>query len=223
VTSLFIRNGLPQKLRFDNDTRFVGNWLSDRFPSPLMQFLLCLGVEPDLVEPGKPQHKPFAERSVRTLKHECLRVDRPENWVEAGDFLDLYRYFYNHERANQSLACGNRPPYEAFPQLPVLPHLPQTVDPDRWLDYYHNQVFRRRADQSGRVTVGHHDYRVGKRYARQRVGVLLDAKQRVFQLLVGGTIVAQHEIRDLIGHPMAFEDYLKRMLEQTRRSRDSKR
>ncbi|RMG70590.1 MAG: transposase [Chloroflexi bacterium] len=81
VTSLFIRNGLPQKLRFDNDTCFVGNWLSDRFPSPLMQFLLCLGVESDLVEPGKPQHKPFAERSVRTLKHECLWGDRSSDGI----------------------------------------------------------------------------------------------------------------------------------------------
>jgi hypothetical protein len=35
-----------------------------------MRFLLCLGVEPDRVDPGKPYHKPFAERSVRTLKHE---------------------------------------------------------------------------------------------------------------------------------------------------------
>lgn len=169
VTSLFIRNGLPQKLRFDNDPRFVGNWLADRFPSPLMQFLLCLGVEPDLVEPGKPQHKPFAERSVRTLKYESLYLDRPGNWIEAGEFLDLYRHFYNHERANQSLACGNRPPYEAFPQLPELSHIPQTIDPDRWLQHYHNQIFRRRADQSGRVTVGHEVYLVGNRYARQRV------------------------------------------------------
>ncbi|MBA3868485.1 MAG: hypothetical protein H0X30_04975 [Anaerolineae bacterium] len=53
--------GLPSKLRFDNDTRFVGNWLTDGYPSPLMRFLLCLGVEPDLVEPGKPYHKPFVE------------------------------------------------------------------------------------------------------------------------------------------------------------------
>jgi hypothetical protein len=35
-----------------------------------MRFLLCLGAEPDLVPPGKPQEKPFAERLVRTLKNE---------------------------------------------------------------------------------------------------------------------------------------------------------
>jgi hypothetical protein len=126
-TALLVVVGLPQKLRFDNDTRFVGNWLTDGYPSPLMRFLLCLSMEPDLVEPGKPYHKPFAERSVRTLKHECLWIDPPEDWLAAAGILDVYRDFYNHDRANQSLACGNRPPYEAFPNLPVLPHLPDQV------------------------------------------------------------------------------------------------
>jgi len=56
-------------LRFDNDPRFVGNWRTDGYPSVLMRFLLSVSVEPDLVEPGKPQHKPFAERSVLTLKN----------------------------------------------------------------------------------------------------------------------------------------------------------
>ena len=72
VAQLLLICRLPNKLRFDNDPRFVGNWRTDGFPSPLMRFLLCLGVEPDLVEPGKPYHKPFVERSIRTLKYECL-------------------------------------------------------------------------------------------------------------------------------------------------------
>lgn len=67
---LLITTGLLHNLRCDNDTRFVGNGLRDGYPSPLMRFLLCVGVETDLVEHGKPYHKPFAERSVRTLKYE---------------------------------------------------------------------------------------------------------------------------------------------------------
>jgi transposase len=68
----FLLNGLPHKIRCDNDSRFVGSWLRDEYPSPMMRFLLCLGVEPDLAEPGKPYLKPFVERNIRTLKHECL-------------------------------------------------------------------------------------------------------------------------------------------------------
>lgn len=216
VAALVLSAGLPEKLRFDNDTRFVGNWRTDGYPSPLMRFLLCLGMEPDLVEPGKAYHKPFAERSVRTLKYECLTLKRPQDWREAADILDEYRDFYNHERANQSLACGNRPPYEAFPSLPPLPQVPGSIDPDAWLTHYHHRIFKRRVGQNGSISVGNHDYYVGHAHAGERVGVLLDAEPRVFRVLQRGIMLRELEIQDLIGTSMTFQDYLQRMLEETR-------
>lgn len=146
-----------------------------------MRFLLCLGVEPDRVEPGKPYHKPFAEHSVRTLNHECLWIDPPHDHLDAAGILEVYRHFYNHDRANQSLACGNRPPFEAFPELPHLPH----------------------------IYVGH-------QYSKERVGIMLDAEKRVFYVLHKGLVIRELEIADLIGKPMPFQDYLKRMLEEAR-------
>lgn len=215
VATLLIIMGLPQKLRFDNDTRFVGTALSDGYPSPLMRFLLCLGIEPDRVEPGKPYHKPFAERSVRTLKHECLWLDPPHDHLEVAGILDVYRHFYNHDRANQSLACDNRPPFEAFPELPPLPHVPEVIDPDAWLAHYHRHIFRRRVS-SGSISVGNHAYYVGHQYSKERVGVMLDAEKRVFHVLHKGLVIRELEIADLIGKPMSFQDYLKRMLEEAR-------
>ena len=216
IAGLLSSMGLPPKLRFDNDTRFVGNWLADGYPSPLMRFLICLGVEPDLVEPGKPYHKPFVERSVRTLKHECLWGEHPEDWLEARGILDVYRQFYNQERANQSLACGNRPPYEAFPDLPVLPPLPEQVDPDAWLPYYDRHIFKRRVGQNGTISVGNHDYYVAYMYAGQPVGVLLDAERHAFNILHKSTVVRQVEIQGLIGRVLPFEDYLGHMLTEAR-------
>ena len=216
VATLFIAAGLPEKLRFDNDPRFVGSWLSDRYPSPLMRFLLCLGVEPDLVEPGKPQHKPFAERSVRTLKYECLCLDPPKDWLDAAGILDVYRHFYNQERANQSLACGNRPPYEAFPCLPRLQPVPDTVDPDTWLAHYDRHIFRRRVGRSGLISVGKQDYYVGYGHAGARVGVLLDAPKRVFRILHQGEVIGVKEIQGLVGRPMPFQDYLNHMFTEAR-------
>lgn len=220
VIRLFILNGLPQKLRFDNDTRFVGNWRTDGYPSILMRFLLCLGVEPDLVEPGKPQHKPFAERSVRTLKYELLWLDPPENALMAEQMLDIYRMFYNTDRANQSLACGNRPPYEAFPELPALPHLPETVDPDAWIQPYHRRIFRRKVDRNGQISVGNHRYYIGYQRAKERVGVLLNAEQRIFQILHKGQVIGEHEIQDLVGRQMSFNEYAAYMLDLARRAQD---
>lgn len=212
VARLFVTVGIPLKLRFDNDPRFVGNWLTDGYPSPLMQFLLCLGVEPDLVKPGKPQHKPFVERSVRTLKYECLGLDPPPDWREAAGRLEAYRQFYNQDRANQSLACGNRPPYEAFPSLPSLPSVPDIVDPDAWLSSYHRRIFKRRIGHNGSVKVGNHAYYVGYAHAGALVGVLLDAHERVFRILHRATVLCEKEIQGLVGSSMLFQDYLKHML-----------
>ena len=51
IYQLFILNGLPQKLRFDRDSRFVGSWGMDDYPSSLIRFLLCLGVQPHRADP----------------------------------------------------------------------------------------------------------------------------------------------------------------------------
>lgn len=216
VVQFLLLCGCPQKLRFDNDTRFVGSWRADKFPSPLMKLLCVLGIQPDITQPGKPQHKPVVERSVRTLKHECLWIDPPQDWIEAEDFLAIYRQFYNHERANQSLACGNRPPYEAFPQLPTLPRLPETVDPDSWLDTYHQHLFQRQVGKNGRIAVGNHGYYVDYKLARAKVAVLLDAKRRVFQVMHGGRVVCEKEIQGLVGKPIALQDYIKLMAAEAR-------
>jgi hypothetical protein len=210
LVRLFILAGRPQKLRFDNDTRFVGNWLADGYPSPLMRFLWCVGVEPDPVEPGKPYHKPFVERAIRTLKYECLWLERPSQWREAAERLESYRHFYNHQRAHQSSACGNRPPYEAFPTLPSLPALPERVDPDAWLSHYHRRLFRRRVGQNGTIAVGTYNY------AGQPVGVVLDAEQRVFHVLHKGSVLRQFEIQGLVGHELPFAAYLRHLLNEAR-------
>lgn len=120
VAELMLLNGLPKKLRFDRDSRFLSSWGMDGYPSPLLRFLLCLSVQPDPTPPRRPDLKPFVERCIRSLKHECLWEQRPANPEKADAVLRDYRYFYNHQRANQSSACQNRPPYEAFPRLPTV-------------------------------------------------------------------------------------------------------
>jgi hypothetical protein len=221
VAQLLLLVGLPEKLRFDNDTRFVGNWLTDGFPSPLMRFLLCLGVEPDLVEPGKPYHKPFVERSIRTLKYECLWLDPPADPKATADLLDRYRYFYNHQRANQSSACGNQPPYEAFPNLPSLVPVPESVNPDAWLRHYQGRVFKRRVARNGMISVGNSDYYINYALQGEKVGVLLDAPARQFVVLHKNAVVRRLDIHGLVGHDMLFGDYLGLMQAEARTLTDS--
>src|SRR5260370_20601629 len=42
------RYGLPPKITFDRDPRFVGGATGRDFPSPLVRLLLCLGIHPNI-------------------------------------------------------------------------------------------------------------------------------------------------------------------------------
>ena len=216
VVELLLVVGLPKLLRFDNDPRFVGSWQTDGYPSPLMKLLWVLGVQPDITAPGKPQHKPYVERSIRTLKYECLWLERPRDYFEAGEILDAYRPFYNHERMNQADICEDRPPAVAFPTLPNLPHIPDTVNPDAWLSRYDKRVFKRKVGQNGSAQVGKHSYYLDYWLAGQSVGFQLDAKLAVFNVFHKGNFVKQADVQGLLGHTMPFQDFVRHMLQQAR-------
>jgi hypothetical protein len=210
------QNGLPQKLRFDRDSRLVGSWGMDEYPSSLLRFLLNLGIEPDPTPPRRPDLKPFVERSIRTIKYEYLQFQLFETPEKTQDQLDEFRHFYNHHRMNQSSACNNRPPYIAFPTLPTLPQLPQTVNPDAWLGHYHQRIFKRKLNDKGATTIDKHWYRVGYKYANKTVAFQLDAHMACFDVIYQGKRVKQFEVQGLYGQSLSMTDYLVKMLEETR-------
>ena len=160
IAQLLVTYGCPDRIRMDNDTRFVWSWRSDRFPSALVQFLNTLGIDVDVCDPGKPWQKPYVERVVGTIKHEYLAKHQPHTLQAALALLDDYPYFYNQERPNQALVCNNLPPHRAFPLLPLRPQIPQDVDPDRWLQVHHDRVFTRRISANGSVQIDKHRYHV---------------------------------------------------------------
>jgi len=216
VARLFALHGLPQRLRLDRDTRWVGSWTNDGYPSAFVRFLLCLRVEPVICPPRRPDLKPFVERCIRTLKHECLLEQRPTNVAQADRLLTDYRHFYNTSRANQALSCQNRPPYEAFPHLPPLPQLPERVDPEGWLKSYHGRLFRRRVAANVVVDVDKYSYSVGTPYAGQLVTLRLEAQQRLFQVLHRGHVVKTLPLKGLLDEELPFQTYLAVMVKEAR-------
>lgn len=216
VAQLLLRNGLPQRLRFDRDPRLVGSWTTDGYPSAFVRFVLCLGITPDICPPRRPDLKPFVERAIRTVKYECLYPQRPTTVEQADPLLADYRDFYNAERPNQAVSCNDRPPYTAFPDVPVLPSPPETVNPDAWLESYHGRVFRRRVSASGSVMVDKYAYYLGQAYAGQRVSLHLDAQERTLYVLHQGRRVKTLPLQGLYNGQLAFQDYLNRMLEEAR-------
>jgi hypothetical protein len=122
VVAQFLREqGRPAMLTFDNDPRFVGSASGRDFPSALVRMLLCVGVEPNVCPPHRPDKNAYVERFHRTLGEECLRVQRPGTLEQVKEATEGFLHHYNEERPNQARSCGNQPPRVACPSFPPLP------------------------------------------------------------------------------------------------------
>jgi hypothetical protein len=58
--------GCPHHITFDRDPRFTGGTTGGDVPSPLIRFLLCLGIQPNVCPPHRPDKNACVERLNRT-------------------------------------------------------------------------------------------------------------------------------------------------------------
>ena len=56
------------------------------------------GITPSMSRKGNPYDNAMAENFFSILKTECIYRHKPRTLREAGDLIDRYIYFYNHER-----------------------------------------------------------------------------------------------------------------------------
>jgi transposase InsO family protein len=210
----FLLNGLPDVITFDRDPRFVASWTSHDFPTAFVRLLLCLGMEVNILPPRRPDLNAFVERYHRTYEDECLRHHRPDNLEEVHEVTGAFKWHYNAERPNQAITCGNRPPYQAFPKLPVRPGLPQRIDPDRWLLAYHDQRFKRRVRSNGTVTIDKHNYYVKRTLKGRYVVLRVDAHNQCFQVELDNQTIKTIAIKSLYDQELDFADYVELIREE---------
>jgi transposase InsO family protein len=128
VVACLRRTGLIGKLTFDHDPRWVGSPSGRDFPSALIRFLLCLGIEPNLCPPRRPDLKGYVERLIKSYQTECVARDKPTTEEAAREVTEAFLAHYHDERPHQGRGLGNQPPRVAFPTLPTRPPLPEIVD-----------------------------------------------------------------------------------------------
>jgi len=206
--------GCPAVIRFDRDPRFVASWTMDRFPSAFMRFLLCVGITPEVCPARRPDRKPFVERVQRSQQEECIAKHRPDDVISTQSVVGDYLQFYNLDRPNQALSCGNQPPSDAHPNIPYLPRLPSEVDPDAWLTYYDRRFFRRRVNSKGTVQVDKHSYYIGRHLRGQQVQLQLDAQQRSFAVWSDKSCVKHVPLKDLFHGRLPLVDYIDAILDE---------
>jgi putative transposase len=99
----FREYGLPAAIRTDNGPPFASTGLGGL--SRLSVWWLKLGIEPQRIEPGKPQQNGRHERMHLTLKKETASPAAQTLWVQQKRF-DFFRQEYNHQRPHEGLAMG---------------------------------------------------------------------------------------------------------------------
>jgi len=208
VATTLQKHGCPQQITIDRDPRFVGSWSAGDFPSPLMRFLLCLGIDVDVCPPRRPDKNAFVERLNRTYKYEGILIYQPTTWLEVVDMNLDFRSHYNYQRPNQALTCGNQPPRLAFPDLPPLPSVPDIVDPDHWLKAIDGQLFKRRVDAAGTVRLDKQRYYIQRALKGRYVLLQIDAPTGQVQVLLHDQIIKTMPLKDLQQQLLPFADYL---------------
>lgn len=213
----FLREyGLPVMLTMDRDVRWVGSATQRDFPSALLQFLYCIGVQPNVLPPHHPELNCYVERYHKTYTKECLEILRPSTFEEVRTVTKLFQQHYNQERPHQGQSCRNQPPAVAHPVLPTRPALPATVDPDSWLTALDGRWYPRLVKKDGCIKVDSVSYYVKQDLVGHHIMLRLNASTRCFDVFQGEQFVKSVPIKGLHGQPMPLEVYIDLMRERAR-------
>ncbi|MBK8419313.1 integrase core domain-containing protein [Candidatus Villigracilis saccharophilus] len=214
VADILQDTGCPDRIRLDRDTRWVGSWTAKDFPSPMLRFLQCLGIEPRVCPPRHPEKNPFVERYHRNFKYECQLVQNPTDLPNTVEVNKHYVQFYNFERPNQAITCGNQPPHVKFPEKPDLTPVPETVNPDRWLMALTGKTYKRKLDSKGCFQLGNQAYYVQKSRRGQVVVIWVDAQKRTLSVYKDKVVIKTLPIKGLQNCTMRFQEYLELMCKE---------
>ncbi len=211
LAETFSSHGLPVSITLDRDTRWVGAPQGSDFPAALVRFCHSLGVAVRICDPQHPQQNGFVERYHRTLNQECLLRYRPKTLDEVRQVTEAFATHYNWQRPHQGIACGNRPPRVAFPDLPSLPSVPDIVNPDAWLTCVNRQYVVRRVNRQGFVKVDVYPYYISSKLAGQGVTLSIHAKEQSLQVVYPQEYRRSLPLKGLQQRALPYQEYVELM------------
>ena len=211
LAETFSSHGLPVSITLDRDTRWVGAPQGSDFPAALVRFCHSLGVAVLICDPHQPQQNGFVERYHRTLNQECLLRYRPKTLDEVRQVTEVFATHYNWQRPHQGIACGNRPPRIAFPDLPSLPAVPDVVNPDAWLTRVNGQHVVRRVNRQGFVKVDLYPYYISSQLAGQAVTLSIHAKEQSLQVVYPQEYRRSLPLKGLQQRALSYQEYVELM------------
>jgi putative transposase len=125
----FREYGLPERIRTDNGAPFASNGESGL--TGLSVWWIKLGIEPERIQPGKPQQNGRHERMHRTLKQATACPPAGNRRAQQQSFNE-FRREYNEQRPHEAL--GQTTPASCYaPSLRPYPRrVPEVEYPQGW-------------------------------------------------------------------------------------------
>jgi transposase len=180
----FTKWGLPKRIAVDRADVFYDAQSTSPFPTRFHLWLLALGVELTFGRPGQPRDQAVTERSHKTWWQQVLEGQLFGSLSELWHALDERQAFLNLYLPCETL--GGLPPLLAHPEAlsPQRLYRPEweeeLLDLTRIYTYLGQCRWFRRSSKVGTVSLGGHNYSLGKDWYACQVEVTFDAQQHSF-------------------------------------------
>lgn len=181
---VFAEYGLPQAIRTDNGVPFSGPAIGGL--SRLSVWWVKLGIQHQLITPGRPQENGQHERMHRTLKAETTR---PPDWDLRGQQgrFDSFRTEFNQERPHEALE--QRTPGSLY--VPAARELPSRLpEPD-----YEGHLYVRRVSPRGTISFSSRPLFLSEVLAGEQVG-LEEVEDGVWSVYFYELLLGRFHVRD---------------------------
>ncbi len=181
----FEKWGLPDALRMDRDTLFIGS-ARLQWPGTLQLWLVGLGVQPIINRAYRPTDNAIVERNHRTWGEHVLLGQSYQLVEQVQHETDLSFADRREHLPSRHVGCNGHPPAQAFPTL-NLPRRSFTVEQEAALfdlkrvDAYLSQwEWRRTVDCMGKISLANRNHYIGKTYRGQVIKIHFDPQSREF-------------------------------------------
>jgi hypothetical protein len=185
LRDVFSHWGLPQQLRIDRDSLWVGSARLE-WPGTLLLWLVGLGVSPLINRPRQPTDNAQVERLNRTWFEHVGRGARVHSMQQLQTLSDEAWHDRRHYLPSRNLHCKGRPPVVAFPELmqPQRPYHPAEevflFDMQRVYHYLAQWEWQRKVDAAGCISMADTNRLVSKRHKGHIVKIRFDPQQSLF-------------------------------------------
>jgi transposase InsO family protein len=185
LRKIFSQWGLPQQLRMDRDSLWVGSSRME-WPGVVLLWVVGLGITPMINPPGSPTQNAQIERCNRTWREHVYEGNQHLNEEELQAFTDQAWQNRREVLPSHNHHCQGKPPFIAYPELThsgryySLEQEEELFDMQRVYDYLSQWEWQRTVNSSGCIYLAKVSQSVGRQFAKQIVKIHFDSKDTKF-------------------------------------------